>query len=243
MTLSTTSRELQFDGCLNVRDLGGLPTEDGRTTRFGVVVRGDSVERLTDEGRRQLRAYGVRSLLDLRLPSECGSRPAPEGVAVVRVPLLDEGDPARHGLWDTSDEPYRFYLDRYPTNFGRVFDALAAAEPAVFVHCNGGKDRTGLVSALVLRLAGVSTEDVADDFARSERCIADEIRAWIESAPDERERARRERTSGAAPETMRSVLRRLEARHGDVRAFLFAAGADPEALTALRRRLRGEAKR
>ncbi len=60
------TRELVWDGCVNVRDLGGLPTEDGRVTRFGAVVRADNVRRLSDAGWEALAGYGIRRIIDLR---------------------------------------------------------------------------------------------------------------------------------------------------------------------------------
>ena len=174
----TTNRDLVWDGCLNVRDLGGHPTEDGRLTRFGAVVRADSIRRLSDRGWEALVAHGVRTVVDLRWHSELEADPPRElPVDVVHIPLLGE----RHDAPETAflraarsqHEAYLGMLERFGSNFVRAVAAVAhAREGGVLVHCQAGKDRTGLVVALLLRLAGVDREAVAADYAVSGRRLA-----------------------------------------------------------------------
>src|SRR6185503_13533866 len=87
-------RQLDWDGCFNVRDLGGLPTTDGRVTRRGAVVRSDNVNRLTAVGWSQLQAYGVRTIIDLRDADERGpdAAPRPVDLTTVELPLEDLTD-------------------------------------------------------------------------------------------------------------------------------------------------------
>jgi protein-tyrosine phosphatase len=129
---------------------------------------------------------------------------------------------------------------RYADNFARAVTAIGDARegPAV-VHCAAGKDRTGLVAALVLRLAGVRADAIAADYALSEERWAPFVAKWIGAAETERERARRQRLSVCPPEAVTEVLEELERRHGSVRRYLLAAGASEEALDRVRARLRG----
>ena len=95
------SRVLTWDGCVNVRDLGGHPTDEGRTTRFGAVVRADSVRQLSDDGWAALLGYGVSRIVDLRFQMDLEADPPRElDVEVVHVPLLPEPD---DGAWEEID--------------------------------------------------------------------------------------------------------------------------------------------
>jgi protein-tyrosine phosphatase len=165
---------LDWEGCLNVRDLGGLPTRDGSTTRHGAVVRGDSPDRLTAAGWAALREHGIRTIVDLRDEDELGPEPPPQGLARVHLPLdgVDE-DP---GFWDEWGSGPQFgtplyylpHLERFPERSARVVAAVANAEPGgVLVHCVGGRDRTGQISMLLLALVGVAPEAIAADYDRS----------------------------------------------------------------------------
>ena len=237
------SRVLAWEGCRNVRDLGGLPTEDGGETRFGLVVRADDVSLLAPEGGTSVSDYGISRIVDLRHEHPPYETP----VELVRVPLMDaeavleadellleEDDPVK---WRTAQ--YLFFLERFAGNFARAVEAVAApADGTVVVHCAGGVDRTGLVAAFLLRLAGVSIDAIAEDYALSEANWAPTIESWVAEAPDEAERRKRRLLSVMSAPTMRNVLGELERRHGSIRSFLVESGADGEALDAFAARLR-----
>jgi protein-tyrosine phosphatase len=167
-------RHLDWDGCLNVRDLGGLPTGDGRVTRRGAVVRADSLDRLTPGGWAALYAHGVRTVVDLREADErADGIDRPGGITVVTVPLDDNDD---NDFWyrciddDIDGTPlyYRPFLERKADRCVAAVRAVARATAGgVVVHCGIGRDRTGLVSLLLLALAGVTAEAVAADYALS----------------------------------------------------------------------------
>jgi protein-tyrosine phosphatase len=238
------SRELVWDGCVNVRDLGGLPTEDGAVTRFGAVVRADSVRQLSEAGWEALTGYGVSRIVDLRWHDELAEDPPRDlRVEIVHVPVFpDLGHPAweeAQGGGDRGRE-YAWLLDFGAERFARAVSAVArAADGTVVVHCAAGKDRTGLVVALLLRLAGVPREVVADDYAISDRALAPLIEPWIAAAPDERERARRVYLAAAHPGALDYALGELEREHGSVARYLAAGGALDDDLARARARLRG----
>jgi protein-tyrosine phosphatase len=217
---------LAWEGCLNVRDLGGLPTVGGGVTRTGAIVRGDSPDRLTPGGWAALREYGIRTIVDLRDEDELGAverRPDP---AVVHLPLdgIDE-DQAFWERWGSGPQfgtplYYRPHLDRFPERSARVIAAIANAEPGgVLFHCVGGRDRTGQIAMLLLALVGVPPEAIAEDYARSGPADADV------------ERFLTERGTSAA-ELIVATLGEL-----DVEAHLRAAGLTGTELSALRSRL------
>ena len=244
------TRTLAWEGLLNVRDLGGHPTEDGGETRWGAIVRADNVRRLTDAGWEALVEYGVRTVVDLRFHEELAEDPPRElPVDVVHVSLFGELDPEYGAELQERErtapdwgahlrELYLESLERVPANFAQAVAAVGDAPPGgVCVHCFAGKDRTGLVSALVLRLAGVPIDVIAEDYRASEANIGRLIEPWAAKAPDEGERGRRLRHRLAPRETMRAVVSELERRHGSVRTYLEAAGTSPEALDRVRERL------
>jgi protein-tyrosine phosphatase len=232
-------RALTWDGCVNVRDLGGHPTEDGRRTRFGAVVRADSVRALSDAGWDALLAYGVSRIVDLRLHSELALDPPRDlEVEVVHVPLMHELDDeewieidaigdAQPDAASSTRAVYLEFLERRRPRFAQAFEAVAdAPEGTVVVHCHGGKDRTGLVVALLLRLAGVDVETIAADYALSGHNLREMTAAWVAEADDELERERRRRIGTAPAEAMVAVLEELERRYGSVREYLHAAGVE-----------------
>ncbi|MEW1909470.1 tyrosine-protein phosphatase [Kitasatospora sp. NPDC085895] len=168
----TDDRRLVWDGCLNVRELGGLPTRDGRRTRRGAVVRADNLDRLTAEGWAALQAYGIRTVIDLRNEEEY--RPLlqrPDGIELVRVPLDELAGPewwARFGGLDGTPLAFRPYLDHCPRAVAEVVAAVGRAAPGgVVVHCGAGRDRTGLAALVLLAVAGVSADAIVDDYLLS----------------------------------------------------------------------------
>lgn len=242
-------RQLLWDGCANIRDLGGHPTEDGGVTAFGAVVRADSVRRLSEPGWAQLAGYGIGTIVDLRFHDElAGDPPFEVPVEVVNVPVFP--DPAS-SHWeeiqaiseaapDATGATTAVYLEllrRFSKGFALAVSAVARArEGGVVVHCMAGKDRTGLVSALLLRLAHVAVADVAADYALSERNLAPSSKPWIAEATDERERERRRRMAATPAAAMEAVLAELD-RDGGAAGYLRDAGMSERELELVRARL------
>ncbi|MBO2462968.1 tyrosine-protein phosphatase [Actinomadura violacea] len=168
---------IDWEGAINVRDLGGLRTRDGRVTRTGAVVRSGMLDRLTPRGWDGLVGFGVRTVVDLREEAERSVVP-PHPVTFVNVPLDDNADTA---LWDhirandLDGTPlyYPVFLERKAERCAAAIRAVAQAEPGgVLVHCAGGRDRTGLVSMLLLLLADVLPEEIIADYELSNRNAA-----------------------------------------------------------------------
>ena len=243
-------RTLTWDGCFNVRDLGGHACEDGRVTQFGRVIRADSVRRLSEDGWRALTEYGVRTVVDLRYQVELDRDPPRDmDLDVVHISLFGEPDEERWAeleklgtaQGDSAGFTRVIYLEVLEEHRANVAAAVAAVGHAAFggvvVHCHAGKDRTGLVTALLLRLAGVPVEDVALDYAESERHLAARNEEWIAEGLDEAERDWRRLVASTPAEGMRGVLEEIDRRYGDVAAFLRAGGATDADLDAARARL------
>jgi protein tyrosine/serine phosphatase len=244
------SRDLAWDGLLNARDLGGHRTEDGAETCWRSIVRADTVRQLTDDGWRALVAYGVRTIVDLRSNEELAEDPPAElPIDPVHVSFFDDrsdvfeeveaaSEAARDHATATRDV-YLIFLEHFRANVAAAVRAVAdAPDGAVVVHCHGGKDRTGMVSAFLLRLAGVSIDDIATDYALSEERLRTRHDDWFAQAADERELARLHRIASTQRESMVQVLEELERRYGSIAGYLRAGGATDEELERARARLR-----
>ena len=250
---SARSRAITWDGCVNVRDLGGLPTEDGGETQSGRVIRSDNLGYLTAAGWRTLVDHEVVRIVDLRWPEEVASDPPRDvDIEVVGVSVLgdsmdaslawlreldahldDAEDVADHYAWS-----YVEFLERNRERFGRALAAIAEADGPVVIHCMGGKDRTGLVAALLLRMAGAELDAIGRDYALSGPNLAVTLQEWIEQAPTDRDRRRREKLSQTPAAGMRRVIDTIEERYGSVAGYLEAAGVSAGQLDQLRSRLR-----
>jgi protein tyrosine/serine phosphatase len=248
-------RDLVWDGCLNVRDLGGLPTTDGGETRFGAVVRADSVRQLSDEGWQALVDHGIRTVIDLRGDDErAEDPPAQIPVAVVHVPFmetseaeweeigkeLDSAVAAAPDVATATRDVYLIFLERFRANVAAATRAIAhAPSGGIVIHCAGGKDRTGLLSAFLLHLAGVSDEDIAADYSLSEERLRPRHETWFEAAESEEELERLRRIAQTPARSMTGVFVELERRYGGVESYLRGAGVTEEELELVRGRLRG----
>jgi protein-tyrosine phosphatase len=159
-------RELSWDGCVNVRDLGGLGQ-----VRPGAVVRMEAPRRLSEAGWAAAWAHGVRTVVDLRDASEYepDHAPRPAGISTVQVPLDPVGTPF-YEHWakvDSLASPLYFpaMLAEHPERVIAAVRAIADAAPGCVVfHCAGGKDRTGLLALVLLTLAEAAPEEIIADY-------------------------------------------------------------------------------
>ena len=201
--MDARSRWIQLDGAVNVRDLGGLGTADGRTTRFGRVLRSDNLQGLTAADVRRLVAdLGLRHVIDLRSGPEVrlegpGPLTRESEVTVHHLSLFSEGgvftDVAADSIdagkvlpWQTREDSgpesdrsvghYLGYLEDRPDSIVAALRVAGRGDGAALVHCAAGKDRTGVVCAFALEVAGVTREAIVSDYAqtgeRIERLLA-----------------------------------------------------------------------
>jgi protein tyrosine/serine phosphatase len=231
-------RHLDWDGCCNVRDLGGLATYDGRATVWGAVVRSDCVDGLTPAGWAALRSHGVRTIVDLRDASErdLDLDARPTDVLIVHRTLEDQTDQVFWAEWrGDSNTPlyYRAFVERFPDRCADVLAAIARAQPGgVLIHCVRGRDRTGLVVLLLLALVGVAPDEIAADHALS----TERLRPYLESLGRSAEEYRIEAKLTAANTTSRDVILGTLASF-DVEALLRAAGLTEADVAAIRHRM------
>ncbi|WP_026924132.1 tyrosine-protein phosphatase [Glycomyces arizonensis] len=200
---------LHLPDCLNARDLGGLPLGDAVAVRAGALLRSDNHDRLTPAGIDAVRKLGVTRILDLRYDWEAREFASPfaDDPIYRNVPLIRESptyDP-------TAPEDYRPELDESPDLIAAAFTALAEAPAGpVLVHCHAGRDRTGVLTAFALAVAGASVEAIAAEYALTE---------------------------GADPATMLAVLDHLDRHWEGATGYLMKAGVQEHHLRAVADRL------
>ncbi len=222
-------RILTWDGCTNVRDLGGLSTSDGRMTRRGAIVRSDNPARLSAAGWSALYTYGIRTILTLRThgmqESELDVTPPDSDIVMVQAAIEDITDKEFLHQWAATDlwcTPlyFRDALRRWPERHAAAISAIAQARPGgVLFHCVRGNDRTGIITLLLLGLVGVDSDEIIADYALSPDPYRDELLG---------------REHSSIREAILSALDGL-----DIESYLRMGGVSQEDLTAIRRRLLG----
>ena len=166
------ARRIPLDGTYNVRDIGGYVTREGRFVAPRRVLRGDAVHLVDDQGRELLSQLNLRTSIDLREHDERVSAPDrlnPEA-QLISIPLFsyqvdDDVEEIDRTQFTSLDNVYQFLIMNRGAAIAEVMSELAQPEnlPAL-VHCTGGKDRTGIVIALLLSLLGVDDDVIARDF-------------------------------------------------------------------------------
>jgi protein-tyrosine phosphatase len=236
-----SERHLDWPGAVNVRDLGGLPTSDGRRTRRGAVVRADSLGRLTAEGWQALADHGVRTVVDLRNDDECAADPGerPPGLRTHHLPLDNlQARDFWEDAWESGPQfgtplYYRAHILRFPERSARVLAAIARAEPGgVVFHCMGGRDRTGQIAMLALHLVGVPTETICADYELSHARLSALFAQRGEDDESEQLLGYLRQRGTSAAEVIATTLSSI-----DVEGQLRAGGLTDEDLAALRERL------
>jgi protein-tyrosine phosphatase len=216
-----------------------------------MVVRADNVRRLTESGWKSASGHGIRRLVDLRFEGEEPDEPNPPvDIEVVSVSLFGPHDPSRARAFDDrirdADDiasvfsaSYINTLETSPALIAEAVAAVADTDPGegIVVHCFAGKDRTGIISALLLGMADVPDEIVAADYAASGPGVEALSAGWIASAADDDEMALRRRVVQSPHAAMVAVLAWLRANAGGADAYLRRAGLDDDQLARLRARL------
>ena len=228
-----TERRLLWDACYNVRDLGGCPTKHHKQTRWRAFVRADNLARLSDDGQEALMSYGVKTIIDLRSQYERNMDPPvfasfhgrhgfPQHI---HLPVLDENDNAGIEIINRTPsltEIYSIIIDRYRENIARVMKAFAGAtNGTILFHCHSGRDRTGIIAAMLLSLAGVDPSSTAKDYALSSVYLQPTF----------------EKPLSEGPEIMLQCLARLDTQYGGTRAYLLESGVSEPELTRIQQHL------
>lgn len=241
------NRHLDWPRCFNARDLGGMRTFEGGLTRRRALIRADSCSRLSPEGVSAARAYGVRTIVDLRSAHEVQADPvilqadAPtiDGIEYLHRPLEHHSAEvdALFRAAPSRAEVYRISLDYDRATIAQAVRAIATAPVGgVVFHCQSGKDRTGIIAALLLDLVDVAREDIAADYVESqarlwalyeERALLPDYDpshdAWFKPV--------------CLPETIYQMLAHVDATYDGTERYLTTSGLSQADIVALKERL------
>jgi protein-tyrosine phosphatase len=235
---------------VNVRDVGGMPTDDGRTTRHGVILRGETPDELHPlDVAHLVDTLGLGLVVDLRMPTEREGR---------RYPLHEAGpDIWLLPMWDdpliTADIPrdvaeadgpasvanfYMRVIDAFQHRAAPIMTRLVDEPGATLIHCTGGKDRTGMIVALLLGAAGVEHEAIVADYAATHTRLTPLYQRLtrvigVEHPP----KGIPEHMMGAHPDTMRIVIDTLVDQHGSIAQWWRVGGVDDATREAWKARL------
>ncbi|MFN3643251.1 MAG: tyrosine-protein phosphatase [Gemmobacter sp.] len=238
---------LPLPGVHNIRDLGGLPRAGGGATAHRRVMRGCAMRGLAPAGRAALIEAGLGTVIDLRAAAERAEAPSPfagtAGIEDIHLPLFEDLAPLVQMMAGdaafTLDRRYGAALDAAAPRFAAAIAAVADAGPGIVLfHCTAGKDRTGLIAALLLVLAGVPRDAIAADYARTATdgaALIDSLRVRALAAGADPQMLGVMLSSPA--EAMAATLDHLDAGHGGARGYLAAAGLDGAAMDRAAQRL------
>lgn len=238
-------RSVELEGCHNFRDLGGYPTRAGGRLRWRMLFRSDALHHLTAADVARLRGeIGLGHVVDLRSSGEIAidgrGRLAAESIRMHHLPLFDGAGTASADLGAqlTLSDRYFLMTEHAKGPLARVLATLADAEAPAVYHCAAGKDRTGVVSAVLLGLLGVADEIIVADYAATQqnldaiiaRLMASEgYQGMLENLPPD--------TLHAEPQTMISLLERVGEKYGSMRGYVREIGVPDAAVARLERRL------
>lgn len=248
-------KRLPLQGLYNARDLGGYPTASGRMTAYGVFLRSEAPRALTDGDLAFLKDYGVQTTLDFRGDREVALAPSClEGqpwLRYVRCPTFND-QVAFGARKSKSGPPMGSFVD-WRQKYTEMADSckpwvkdtlghLAAGAGAALYHCTTGKDRTGIISALLLGLCDVAPADIVADYCISEVYLTpvyEELRAaFLQRWPEEQVHLS-DPFFKTAPEYMQALLQHLGRAYGGIRPYLEACGVEESVVEQLKKKLLG----
>ena len=235
-------RLLNIEGTVNCRDIGGYATQDGKQTRWRVYFRSDGLDTLTPSGQQALLDQGITTVIDLRRAEEARKWPdqLPDGITYHQLAFFEE-TPSLREVFKIPDlvVQYSQLIDECQPAVKTVLETIAQAENGgVLYHCAGGKDRTGLITALLLGLAGVDDETIAQDFELTTTYTAPYRAQWRSNAikqgmdPDYYDK-----TAYVKARMMLGTLAHLHKTYGGIAGYVQAIGIDDNTISALRNRL------
>ena len=238
------NRFVELDGVFNFRDLGGLPAGDGRVTRRGLMYRSDALHHLEPSGVEQLLDFGVRTIIDLRSSVELErtgrGRLEATTIAWLHAPLT-HGDAAAGNALPAAlaeGDLGRHYVESLPERsetLARVIRHIADRHnlPAVF-HCTAGKDRTGMLAALVLSLVGVADDVIVDDYTLTDDRMAPVMeRIKGSGAFPEQSTPLLVKVGRAEAQSMETFLAALREDHGGAEGWAATVGLSDDVVASL----------
>lgn len=225
-----------FTNILNCRDIGGYPTNSG-STQFGRFLRCGIVDTPEDWEIEKLSNLGVRTVIDLRGTYEATEMPLNleriNGIDVYNLPLFELNVATNEGMGLNLAQIYELIIDNYKKNIAKILNVIADAKEGIILYnCFFGKDRTGILTMLLLSIAGASKEDIIADYQQTYTYV----KPFIETHRDLLWDSSNEKHY-SLPETIENVIGRIEKKYGSVIDYVRCTGVSDESITKIKERL------
>ncbi|MBQ7668812.1 MAG: tyrosine-protein phosphatase [Clostridia bacterium] len=224
-------RHYNLKNVSNFRDLGGFMTESGNVTKYNKVFRSSAIYDLTDEERELLHKKGIKKVIDLRVQHELERKPSAfltdDEIEYINIPLSDK--------WtNNADEVPNLYFDivKDHASMARVLKVIANTDEPLVFHCSAGKDRTGIISGILLSLNGVKEEDILADYISSYAYIYKEFRILKATVPEFKDFV-----GTMNVETLEITLKRIKEVYGSMEGYLKEIGLSDEEIVKLKNKL------
>ena len=229
-----TQRRYSLESIVNCRDLGGYPSKYG-CTNFGRFIRCGTVSRPTDNDIKALKELNISAVVDLRGDFEFNDQSNDmERLTgnVNHVSLYELNVAEAKNVKMTLSEVYEFIVDNYRENIGKALKVIAEApEGAVLYHCFLGKDRTGILTLMLLTIAGVDEDDIVADYQLTYTYLENYIHTHADSLWDTNAEMHY-----SLPQTMRTLIAYIKHKYGSVQDYIYSTGIDDESIEKIRKR-------
>ncbi len=233
-------KRLALENIINCRDLGGYPCRDGRVTGFGRFLRCGMPKTPTQDDIVKLMKYGVSTVIDLRGDWESENMPSVfkflDGVEYHHICLFEINAALSDEYAGSLEKSYEVSIERYKQNYAEVLRLIAQAKNGCLMfNCYFGKDRTGILSALLLSIAGASPEDIIADYQVSYTYIV----PFIEKARanhDESMWETNDENFYSDANNMAALLNYINKNYGSVMGYIKSIGVDDETVEKIRSR-------
>lgn len=227
---------VMISGCPNFRDLGGYKKKDGGFTQYNRIYRSDCLSKLNEEDIKMMEKHNIRCVIDLRYTNEIEDRPNPlssrEKFCYYNVSLKDGlySDDFNSYMLECMSNMYISLAEEASDEIVQVFKIFADhADHGTVFHCTAGKDRTGVIAALLLLLAGVSKEDIIANYAVSYELLKELIEIDIEEIKAKGINVM-EHVFLSEPENMERFLNHIESKYQSVEKYLLCKGLPEDEL-------------
>ncbi len=225
---------LTLPGTYNIRDLGGYTTPSGKQTKQRFLIRSGNLDKVPISSQQQLLTYGIRTVIDIRDEWEAKHYPNVFAndmhVRYLNVPLIGDAL-SNNAEWQNASEHvwllelYIQYIERCKHQINAIFRAFAESEAAIIFHCHAGKDRTGIITALLLSCIGVADAAIATDYSLSSQQISHLTEEWRAYAVQQsRDMAQFEDKVASKPETILELLNYIRTNYGSSADYLRDCG-------------------
>lgn len=233
-------RRFCFENAKNIRDLGGFPTTDGKITKYGILLRSEELCSLTLSEKELLFQYGIRKVIDFRNASECylkqHSLKNYKNIVYKNIPLFTDKTVPSINLETNWKMAYVDIVENHSLWIKSILDEILQTKNAVLFNCTTGKDRTGVIAALLLEIVHTCRDDIYADYAVSQLYLKQKYYSLIENLNycENKEGILKKPFFSTNPENIQYLLEYIDAKYGSLSDYLSYIGIEKKAIDGFR---------